>query len=628
MSVPKSRITACVVAFGLAALAAPAAFADPPGRVARLSFIGGGVSLRPASVDDWTNALINYPVTAGDHLWIDRGGRAELQVGTTAVRLASSTEASVLTLDDRTLQLRLTEGSIAARVRALDQEQAIEIDTPNGSIDLIRPGFYRIDVNEAGDQTIVTVRSGEAEATAPGAAFAVHAQEGAELDGIDATQVNGRAAGPTDAFEDWCLTRDRRADAAAATRYVSPAMVGYEDLDQYGTWQPVAAYGTVWVPRVQAGWVPYRDGRWVWIDPWGWTWVDAAPWGFAPFHYGRWVYLPSGWAWVPGTIVARPVYAPALVAFVGGAGWHASLTVSQPVAWFPLGPREPFIPVYRVTPEYVRAVNITHVTVTNVTVTNITYVNRAVPGAVTAVPREAFVAARPVAAVAVAVPGAAIGQATVVGSAALVAPERTSVVASASGRVAAPPPAVVERKVVVRRAPQPIAVAFDDKVRVLQQHPGVPLDEATGQTLRAQHLTVDQHPLVRATAAAPQPPAPAAPRPQRQVQSQPAGGTLEQGPAVNHPAGNHPAAGNGALAERHATELAALDARQAQERNALLKHHQQLEAHAATEQDRAHVHQRNEQETHKVEQRQQKEREALQKKQENERVRDRSGSGG
>jgi hypothetical protein len=621
MGVSRFRITTGVLAFGVAALITPAAFADPPARVARLSFIGGGVSLRPASVDDWTNALINYPVTTGDHLWVDRGGRAELQVGTTAVRLASFTEASVLTLDNRTLQLRLTEGSLAARVRALDEEQSIEIDTPNGSIDLIRPGFYRIDVNENGDQTIVTVRSGEAEATTPGTAFAVHAQEGAVLEGIDATQVSGRSARPTDAFDDWCLARDRRADTAAATRYVSPAMVGYEDLDQYGTWRPVAEYGTVWVPRVQRGWVPYRDGRWVWVDPWGWTWVDAAPWGFAPFHYGRWVYLPSGWAWVPGTIVARPVYAPALVAFVGGPGWHASLTINEPIAWFPLGPREPFIPVYRVSPEYVRAVNITHVTVTNVTVTNITYVNRSVPGAVTAVPRDAFVGARPLAAVAVAVPHAAISQAPVVGTAALVAPERASVVAAASGRVGAPPAAVVERRVVVRRAPQPIAVSFEDKQRVLQQHPGVPLDEATVQTLSAQHATVGQHPLVRATAAAAQSPAPAAQHPQRPVQGQPSGVTPAQAPAVNHP----PAVSN-ALAERHAKERAELDTRHAQERNAALKRHQQLEAEAATEQDRTRVHQRNEQEDQKIAQRQQKEREALQKKQEHERTRDHSGS--
>jgi hypothetical protein len=614
MAVLQPRYGLRVLTLAGAILVAATAFADPPGRVARLSFIGGNVSMRPASVDEWTGALINYPMTTGDHLWVDRDGRAELQVGTTAVRLGASTEASVLSLDDRTLQLRLTEGSVAARVRSLGEEQSIEIDTPNGAIDLLRPGFYRVDVNESGDQTVVTVRSGEAEATATGTAFTIRAQEGAVLQGVDVTEVNGRAAGPTDGFEDWCLTRDRHADTVASTRYVSRGMVGYEDLDQYGTWQAAGEYGTVWVPSVNAGWVPYREGRWVWIDPWGWTWVDAAPWGFAPFHYGRWVYLPSGWAWVPGTIVARPVYAPALVAFVGGSGWHASLTVNQPVAWFPLGPREPFIPVYHVSPEYVRAVNVTHVTVTNVAVTNITYVNRSVPGAVTAVPRDAFVGARPVAAVAVAVPRGTIAQAPIAGTAALIAPERESVVVATRARVAAPPVAIVERQVVVRRTPQPVIVPFEARQRALQEHPGVPLDDAAVQSLRPQHAVAADHPLVRTVATAPQ--TPASQRPQRQIQNQPARVAPTQAtPAVTN-----------ALAERHAKERATLDARHTQERDAALKRHEQLEAHAATDQDRARVHQHNEEENKQLEQRQQKERDALQKKQENERKRDQSGS--
>ena len=99
MAGSKMRFAVSGVAFGLAALVTSTALADPPGRVARLSFTAGAVAFRPASVDDWTNALINYPVTTGDHLWVDRGGRAELQIGTTAVRnvrpSASSAQAAV-----------------------------------------------------------------------------------------------------------------------------------------------------------------------------------------------------------------------------------------------------------------------------------------------------------------------------------------------------------------------------------------------------------------------------------------------------------------------------------------------------------------------------------------------------
>src|SRR6476661_5735283 len=129
-------------------------------------------------------------------------------------------------------------------------------------------------------------------------------------------------------------------------------MTGYEDLDDYGEWSNVTDYGVVWVPvAVPAGWAPYRFGRWVWVQPWGWTWVDDAPWGFAPFHYGRWAYVRGTWVWVPGMVGARPVYAPHLAVFVGGG---------STVAWFPLGPREVFVPSYRVSPAYVRRVNIAH----------------------------------------------------------------------------------------------------------------------------------------------------------------------------------------------------------------------------------------------------------------------------
>jgi hypothetical protein len=92
------------------------------------------------------------------------------------------------------------------------------------------------------------------------------------------------------------------------------------------TWTAMAA-GTstpttapVWTPStVRSDWAPYRYGRWAWVRPWGWTWVDDAPWGFAPFHYGRWVSWRGRWGWVPGSYVARPVFAPALVAWLG---WH------------------------------------------------------------------------------------------------------------------------------------------------------------------------------------------------------------------------------------------------------------------------------------------------------------------
>ena len=146
----------------------------------------------------------------------------------------------------------------------------------------------------------------------------------------------------------------------AQPHYVSPEMTGAEDLDRYGDWDRHPEYGAVWYPRqVEPGWAPYRYGHWAYVRPWGWTWVDDAPWGFAPFHYGRWISWRGRWAWAPGQYVARPVYAPALVAWIGGPECqHRHQHRRRPsVGWVPLSPREVYRPSYSVTNVYVTNVN-------------------------------------------------------------------------------------------------------------------------------------------------------------------------------------------------------------------------------------------------------------------------------
>jgi hypothetical protein len=545
------RVAPIIVA--VASVVARPAVADPPERVARVSFLSGPVSFRPASADEWTTATLNYPVTIGDHLWIDRGARTELELGSAFVRLAPNTEFSVINLDDRLAQLRITQGVLAVRVRSFDADDAIEIDTPGGAVSLLRPGFYRVDVAEDGAST-VTVRSGEAEVTGDRGATDVRSQQSLSLNGPEQGMA---AAGRTDEFEDWCLARDRRAEYSVAARYLPADMIGYEDLDQYGGWQQVADYGPVWIPRVSAEWAPYHDGHWVWIEPWGWTWIDDAPWGFAPFHYGRWVRLSAGWGWVPGRIVARPVYAPALVAFVGGSGWQASLRVgSAPTGWFPLGPREPFVPAYRVSETYVQRVNISHVNVTNVDITNVTHVNREVPGAMTTASRDAFVRERP----------------------------------AAPRAVAAPPAAAVSRPVVVRRAPPEAAHA---QVR----------ERAVVVPPRAQERQVPPAPQTTPAPVRPAvaPPAPAPPA------------------AAPPPPRSAPPNADAGLAARHAQERADLDARHNAERAQLQARHQSEERAARDPKQRQELQRQHQQEQKAMQDRHKQERDAAQKRQDDER---------
>src|SRR5260370_9456608 len=92
----------------IGAARAPAAD-DPPTRVGRVSYLSGAVSFRQGSADDWTTARINYPLTGGDHLWTDADARAELTLGSTALRLAPYTGFNFLTLADHTTQIRPTQ---------------------------------------------------------------------------------------------------------------------------------------------------------------------------------------------------------------------------------------------------------------------------------------------------------------------------------------------------------------------------------------------------------------------------------------------------------------------------------------------------------------------------------------
>lgn len=527
---------AALLAFGAASALAQGD--DPPARVARLNYTDGPVSFRPDSVDEWAAAAQNYPLTTGDHLWTDPSARAEMHIGSTAVGMAPGTALAILNLDDRVAQLSVTAGSVNIHIRYLAPDETFEVDTPNIAIALLRPGDYRIDSDDANATTAVTVWNGQAEANGAGEGFPIQAGETARIAGLDNPSHDTVAAYPPNEFDEWRQARDRREDAAqVSAHYVPREMVGYEDLDGYGRWVNVPPYGWVWQPNaVPAGWGPYRYGHWAWVDPWGWTWIDDAPWGFAPFHYGRWAFAGGVWVWVPGRMMpaARPVYAPALVAFVGVGGVGVQ-------AWFPLGPGEVYVPAYHVSPSYVERINIVHVAsveVIHAGVANVHYVNMGVRGAVVAVPREAFVGARPVARIAVAVPEREVVNARVLGATATVAPQRESVLAGAMR--SGPPAGIAGRTVVVRRTPPPAAVPFAARQQALEANHGRPLEPAQMNSLRT--AAPARNPMVRQAGAPGGPSRPNAVRNDRPPSAvhpgQPAS-TVESRPAENR--GERPA---------------------------------------------------------------------------------------
>ena len=356
---------------------------DPPARAARLQFMSGSVSVQPHGTDDWVAGALNRPLTNSDNIWADKNSRAEISLGTGLVRLDSESSLTLTNVDQNAVQLQLHQGAMNLHVRRLYDGETYEVDTPNQAFTVSKPGDYRFDVDSNNDATVITVWRGEGESTGSGPAVRIReGQQARFADGTNTADAQLHSAPSPDDFDQWARNRDERFDHSASSRYVSPDVVGYEDLDEYGTWRDTGEYGNVWVPRdVGAGWAPYRDGHWVWVDPWGWTWVDDEPWGYAPFHYGRWVYYDNFWGWAPGPVYVRPYYAPALVAWFGGPGWGVSVGFGGGwggYGWCPLGFGEPFVPWYGVSRGYFNQVNITNTHITNVNITNIynnTYIN-------------------------------------------------------------------------------------------------------------------------------------------------------------------------------------------------------------------------------------------------------------
>jgi FecR protein. len=405
--------------FALGAVAQPARTSNPAislirHRASRAWPISAAqVSFVPAGENDWVEAQINRPLITGDKLWTDHDSRAELEIGSSALRLDAQTSFDFLNLDDQTAQIELTEGSLNLRVRRLYDNQVYEIDTPTLAFVINRVGEYRLTVLPNGQSTVVNVLQGGGDAYGEnGARSRIEEGQSVTFNDSGLRDYYTDSLPPPDSFDEFCRQRDGRSGPRQVARLRVRGRDRLSGPRRQRRLERRARVRSRLVPDDRRGRLvalsqrPLGLGRRV-----GWTWIDDAPWGFAPFHYGRWAYIGNRWGWCPGAIGVRPYYAPALVAFIGG-GVSVGVAVGGPVGWFPLGPRDVYFPGYHVSQRYFTNVNVTN-TVVNTTVINnyygnysrgdvnytqINYANRNINGAVTAVPATAFASARPVAA--------------------------------------------------------------------------------------------------------------------------------------------------------------------------------------------------------------------------------------
>jgi len=247
----KAAKYATIGAFLLFISAAVAGAAEvPPGRVARLQYVSGSVSIQPRGTGGWVTGLVNHAVSPSDNVWTDKNSRAELGVGAGVLRMNGETSMTLTDLSRNTVQVTLHQGNLNLRVFHLFDGEIYEVDTPNVTFTLQKSGEYRFDVDPANDTTIVTVRKGQGDATGEGPAVRVRAHEQARFKGTVLVRNIHQAPRP-DGFDSWCEVRDQRQD--------------HWPYGGYGVRvYPPYPYG----PYVWVGPGPYRYGPWVWGGVW------------------------------------------------------------------------------------------------------------------------------------------------------------------------------------------------------------------------------------------------------------------------------------------------------------------------------------------------------------------------
>jgi hypothetical protein len=374
---------------------------EEPGRVGRVVHVSGKAWFFDDEQQRWSEAQRNRAITEGDRFHTERQGRLQLAVGSTEFRLDGDSEVAFERLDDERVRLQVQRGSVAVRVRNREVVREIELRTRHGRFWPERVGHYRVDRDDA--RTTLTAWRGALAVDSGDQRLVLDAGRSVELlrEGRESTVVSWGGV-TQDSFSDWVARDEVRDDRADSERYVSPEMTGADELDRHGRWERHPDYGMVWIPfRVGFDWVPYRHGRWTWHVRWGWTWMDDAPWGFATSHYGRWAWWGNRWCWVPGSYVARPAFAPALVAWIGGPpGVSVRIGVGPSVSWVPLAPRDVYVPPFRHPPRYAERVNRPHRwpgAPSQVPAGPVVYGNQGVPQAVTVVPGRVLERREPVA---------------------------------------------------------------------------------------------------------------------------------------------------------------------------------------------------------------------------------------
>jgi hypothetical protein len=272
---------------------AGAAPSGPPERVARLSYVEGEIAFEAAG-ERASSTLPDRPFNEDDRLATKADARAEVALGTAALRLDGRTSVRFDELGADRVRLRLEDGVANVTLRELQDGEAFEVVTPNTTLTLVMPGDYRVEVPSE-ESSIITVHGGAAQAETAGGPVRIADGQRVRLVGRESL-ASLETAHPADAFDDWVLQREvQLAEAEPTADQEQP------ELDRYGEWRDDPDYGRVWMPGyAYGGSDPFQYGYWQQVG-FGWSWVDPYPWGPYTSYGGRWAYLHhlNRWCWTP-----------------------------------------------------------------------------------------------------------------------------------------------------------------------------------------------------------------------------------------------------------------------------------------------------------------------------------------
>ena len=133
-----------IISAVLAVAAAPGLLAQDAGdeqdfqqTVARVAWLTGESSLqRGDDPDHWQPLALNVPLTIGDRVYASPTGRLELEAPGLRAFVAPGTELTTLNLTEDVQQYSISQGTATFRLSHRDDEDVIEIDTPNAAITL------------------------------------------------------------------------------------------------------------------------------------------------------------------------------------------------------------------------------------------------------------------------------------------------------------------------------------------------------------------------------------------------------------------------------------------------------------------------------------------------------------